>query len=216
MSCLTSHFQSHRHRSYEELVALHDKANSPDFTCWARWEYSGDHKLKNRRGGGFMDSRERSSTFAGFVPSSRQWTSVSNNNAMSNGPPQSSASSIRTTSSIRSLRKRHSFFGRSNSDASRTRKPNGYHSSTPSQDLREEQTLSRSPTTLSTDTHRSTTETLVSIRNSIFGGRKNLQSPEPIERTPSNTSRPSSRNGSFASAVPNWSRQHFSTKEDCR
>lgn len=159
-----------------------------------------------------MAQRERSSTITGSevtAPPSSSWNPFSSKGGMSPSPPSSA-------SSVRSLRKRHSFFGRSNSDASRSRKGSTPQSSISEEDPQQEQTPPRCNTSLSTQQpRRRLTEPLQSIRNSIFGGHRTDGTQTSKEEAQSRTSQPSSGNGS-CSAVPNWSRQHFSTKEDCK
>ena len=122
-------------------------------------------------------------------------------------PPSSSASSIR------SVRKRYSFFGRSSSDAGKARKHLPPHSSTPSQDSIQEKSPSRPSTALSSDQSsiRSSSRPFETIRDSIFGGRRNGPPVSTRGRADS-----SALPGAFASAVPTWSPEHFSNKDDCK
>ena len=159
-----------------------------------------------------MEQRERASTLNSLGrhgSQSSSWMPFSSNHTMSNSPPSSA-------SSIRSLRKRHSFFGRSSSDASRSRKL-----STPQSSISEDQEVqdipSRPNTALSTEQpRRRLTEPLESLRNSIFGGRKNEAVPASKEQHNSTTSGEPTTDAQFSSGVPSWSREHFRTKEDCK
>jgi hypothetical protein len=122
-------------------------------------------------------------------------------------PPGSSASSIR------SVRKRYSFFGRSSSDAGRARKHLPPHSSAPSQDSTQDKIPLRPSTALSSDQSsvRSNSKPFETIRDSIFGGRRNGPNVSTRARADS-----SALPGAFASAVPTWSPEHFINKDDCK
>lgn len=78
------------------------------------------------------------------------------------------------TSSLHSVRKRTSFFGRSNSDASSMRRaPATSHSSKPSFSTgRIDDDASRPTTATSSDIRRRKTDPLQSIRDSLFGVKK--------------------------------------------
>lgn len=139
----------------------------------------------------------------------------------SNGSPSSiyngKTKSIKSSaSSIRSLRKRHSFFSRSSSDAGRGRKLNPIHTSTSSEDSTQEQseqTTARPRTALSTDQSsiRSRSQPFESLRASLFSSRRNGPTVPTRERADSST-----LPAAMASAVPAWSREHFSNKDDCK
>lgn len=104
--------------------------------------------------------------------SSRPWTALSRSAAPSNSDaPQSSSSSIR------SLRKRGSFFfGRSRSDASKARL-NQQPTSPP---VQEEEEPSRPPTAYSNQTARSKADSLHALRDTLLGGRRRPPPPPPI------------------------------------
>ena len=156
-----------------------------------------------------MALRGRSNTFGDMNGSTADssGSSPSSTKDSKAHPPGSSASSIR------SLRKRTSFFGRSSSDAGRGRKLNPLHSATPSQDSTHEQIPLRPRTALSTDQSslRGRSQPLETIRNSIFGGRKIGSTASTRDRADSSTLGPA-----VASAVPTWSREHFMNSEDCK
>lgn len=139
-----------------------------------------------------MSSRERSSTYNGpgeVAPQSDSWS------VFSEKP------------SLRSLRMRRSFFGRSNSDAGLSRRIPNSQSKTSGQEQSQEQIPPRPNTSLSIEpTRRKRTESLETIRNSIFGGRKNR---ERENSNTSNTSRPSSRSDQLQSAT-------FKSEDDCK
>ena len=158
-----------------------------------------------------MAHRERPSTrgdSADRSPPTTSWTPFATNHS-----PQSSASSVR------SLRKRHSFFGRASSDASRSRKLSILPSSSISEEAQQGQAPPRSNTALDTEQRRRRkTEPLESLRNSIFGSRRTPVPSGPRDRGDSNTLplRPLREDDEPNSAVPRWSREHFRTKEDCK
>lgn len=111
------------------------------------------------------------------------------------------------------VRKRHSFFGRSNSDASHMKRAPALHSTVSSQS-REAQNPPRPGTALS-ETRRRKTEPLQSIRNSIFGGRKMATPPDSRGNSSPHPSRPASRSGKDSTTESTLPREHFRTEGDC-
>ena len=156
-----------------------------------------------------MALRGRSNTFGDMNGSAADSSSSSPSSTkdIKSHPPGSSASSIR------SLRKRTSLFGRSSSDAGRPRKFIPLHSATPSLDSTQEEIPARPRTALSTDQSslRSKSQPFETIRNSIFGARGNGSTASTRARADSSTLGPP-----VASAVPTWSREHFTNAKDCK
>ena len=158
-----------------------------------------------------MDSmalRKRSTTSTGSEaqPASRPWTSSSKTASLIS-PPQSSGSSMR------SMRKRHSFFF--GSDTSSAPSLPTLRPSTSRQEDQREHSLTRPQSTLSGQRRHRKTETLDSIRNSLFRSRKKEVSPPTrVERSVSNASLASARNTQIANES-RWSREHFRTEDEC-
>jgi hypothetical protein len=152
-----------------------------------------------------MASRGRANTAGDMIGGG---TDSSNSPPSSKGRPSGSSAS-----SIRSLRQRHSFFGRSSSDAGKARKSKPLHGPTLSQESTDEQIPPRPRTAFSTDQSsiRSRSKPLETIRDSIFGGRWNASSvPKPTRERADSSTLP------MASAVPTWSPAHFSNKDECK
>ena len=156
-----------------------------------------------------MASRGRSSTLDKMRGHAPQGSRL-NESSSSSRPPSFG-------SSMRNVRKRHSFFGGSSSDASSARNFPVQHPATYSQPSTQVQhTPARPPTAMSSDqSYRRKAEPLESIRNSIFGARKKPSGPTSRYRGDSNTL-PFARNGRFSPEALQWSREHFRSEEECK
>lgn len=136
------------------------------------------------------------------------WQPHQQQNIAGSSTPQSD------TASLRSVRKRASFFGRSNSDASSMRRaPAISHSTKASFSARVDDIASRPGTSASAESRRRKTEPLQSIRDSIFGGKKKAAAAR--ERAESVTSRPSSRGAQVVLGATAPRPNQFRSEEDC-
>lgn len=156
-----------------------------------------------------VDTAARRDRSASHLPAARQVESQKPWDPSSSG----SFASKRFDNAPRAMRKRHSFFGRSQSDAGGKATMPTLHSTMSSNQSRPAPP-SRPGTALS-ETRRRKTEPLEHIRNSIFGGRKKSSPPTsrdgssvPAQRSPSRTD-----TLAMAESAP---RESFNTEQDCK
>ena len=136
-------------------------------------------------------------------------------NSHQQSPAGPSNSSRADSASLHSVRKRASFFGRSNSDASSMRRaPATSHSTNPSFSGRVDDTAYRPSTASSSESGRRRAETLQSLRDSIFGGKKKVAPAR--DRAGSLASRPSSRGTHAGTNNANMRPYQYRTEDDCR
>lgn len=158
-----------------------------------------------------MASHERTTTLTGI----RAYGHLHGSRGQQADDSDASASIKSSGTSLRSLRLRRSFFGRSSSDAGFARRKGNekceaekaQERSAAAHEAYELLGLNEQPRRRPES--RQKTEPLQSIRNSIIGGRKGR------ERGDSNASKSSSQNSDVTNAAPSWSREHFRSEDDC-
>lgn len=132
-------------------------------------------------------------------------------------PARSRAATLRAssseTASLHSLRKRSSFFGRSNSDASSMRRaPATAHSAKSSFSVGRSDDGSRPRTATSGDMRRRKTDPLQSIRDSLFGGKRRVIR----DMTEASSSRPTSRGADFTFPDAPAPAARFGSEDECK